>query len=120
MRLQSPMRYLVTLLALIASTNALKFKLPGATEGHTHCVSQYVGSEILVAGFVDIGPGSNQKIDLTITEKQDPANQYFSKVNIKGSVKFTFTTHHHTDMVFCFKNTLDKVHSFIKYNCLLL
>ncbi len=101
---------ILTILCLASLTQALKFELKATLEADAvpFCLSEFIGNEVLVSGHIEVGNGYNQKVNIEIHDLGNPGNQYFAKKDVKGNVKYTFTTHDSADVFFCFSNYLDK------------
>ncbi|KXS18126.1 endoplasmic reticulum vesicle protein 25, partial [Gonapodya prolifera JEL478] len=100
---------LTVVLLLATSVHAVKFELEGyhaAGAQNRRCLSQFVGRNVLVAGKVWVGPGVDQKVDIEIRDNSPHSNQYFKKLDANNDLKFSFTTHSHADVEFCFTNVL--------------
>ncbi|KAJ3343935.1 vesicle coat component [Gonapodya sp. JEL0774] len=97
------------LILFISSIHAVKFELEGyhaAGVPNRRCLSQFVGRNVLVAGKIWVGPGTDQRIDIEIRDNSPHSNQYFKKGDANNDLKFSFTTHSHADVEFCFSNVL--------------
>ena len=99
----------ILLLCLASLARSLKFELAATleTDNVPFCLSEFIGNEVLISGHVEVGNGYNQKVNLEIHDLGNPGNKYFVKKDVKGNVKFTFTTHDSADVFFCFTNALD-------------
>jgi len=97
---------LKVLLLAISVASAVKFDLESTLEGTTSCISQYIPKDILCSAILDIAVGANQKVSIIVRDKSPSSNQFYSKPDLSGQVKFSFTTHEWADVDFCFTNTL--------------
>ncbi|KAH6575886.1 hypothetical protein BASA50_010596 [Batrachochytrium salamandrivorans] len=99
---------LAMLLAMLSSSvHALRFDLHAtAGQGTQKCVEQYVHKDTLVTGAVDIPARENQRIDAEIIDDTASHNKHWSKPNVVGEHKFSFTVHQDAYLRFCFTGTL--------------
>ncbi|KAI9011737.1 endoplasmic reticulum vesicle protein 25 [Hyaloraphidium curvatum] len=97
------------LVAFFGGVHGLKFDLeatyPGSLD-HRKCVSQFIAKDTLVSGSVEVGEGQHQRVDVEILDETENPNVYFKKNDINNEVKFSFTTHSHADVMFCFMNSI--------------
>ncbi|OAJ39809.1 hypothetical protein BDEG_23624 [Batrachochytrium dendrobatidis JEL423] len=95
-------------LAFIAvSVSALRFDLLATSgQGTRKCIDQYVHKNTLVSGIVDVPARDSQRVDAEIIDDTVNQSKHWSRPNIVGEHKFSFTVHEDAYLRFCFTSTL--------------
>jgi len=61
----------------------------------------------LVIVTANVGPGTNQRVDIEIIDSSPQKNVYLNKKDIKGETRLAVTSHADGEVGVCFKNYLD-------------
>ncbi|KAF7316519.1 Endoplasmic reticulum vesicle protein 25 [Mycena indigotica] len=100
--------FLILSLALLPSTNAIKFSLPPSRFPASKCIWNPAHNNALVIVTANVGPGANQRVDVEIIDSSPQKNVYLSKRNINAETRLAVTAHAEGEVGVCFKNFLDK------------
>ncbi len=93
------------------SVFSLKFELHGLPKEHSSnanqlCLSQFIGKDYLVNGNATLSTIQSQMtVKITVTDEQE--NIYFTKNNVKSDCQFSFKSHSHATIKFCFTAELE-------------
>jgi hypothetical protein len=101
---------LLTLLAvffLAHPTSAIKFTLQAHRYPPTKCIWNAAHLNALVIVTANVGPGTNQRVDIEIIDSSPQKNVYLHKKNIDGETRLAITAHSEGEVGVCFKNHLD-------------
>lgn len=104
------MRYplLIALVLLLKVAEAINFDLPSQSPSESlknpFCLSVFIGTDVLVSGFVKTGPAVGTRLDVSISDSK--GNIAFAKNGISDEVRFTFRTNapEPRDYQICFFN----------------
>ncbi|KAJ7211162.1 emp24/gp25L/p24 family/GOLD-domain-containing protein [Mycena pura] len=95
-------------LLLIPSVHAIKFALPAYRFPPNKCIWNKAHNNALVIVTANVGPGSNQRVDIEIVDSSPQKNVYLSKRNINAETRLAVTSHADGEVGVCFRNHLDK------------
>ncbi|KAG1903172.1 emp24/gp25L/p24 family/GOLD-domain-containing protein, partial [Suillus fuscotomentosus] len=86
--------------------HAIKFALPAARLPIPKCIWNAAHIHALVIVTANVGPGTNQRVDIEILDSTPHRNVYLSKRDIKGETRLAVTAHGEGEVGVCFKNYL--------------
>ncbi|OAX42410.1 hypothetical protein K503DRAFT_683271 [Rhizopogon vinicolor AM-OR11-026] len=87
-------------------THAIKFTLPAARVPFPKCIWNAAHTNALIIVTANVGPGSQQQVDVEIIDSTPHRNVYLSKRDIKGETRLAVTAHGEGEVGVCFKNYL--------------
>ena len=102
-----PLPLFLLLLSTLRLVSAIKFNLPAYQYPPTKCIWNTAHTNSLVIVTANVGPGENQRVDVSILDSSDNRNVYLSKRGIKGETRLAITTHADGEVGVCFKNHID-------------
>ena len=103
-------RALIPLLLLLSAlhfVSAIKFNLPAYQYPPSKCIWNAAHTNSLVIVTANVGPGENQRVDVSILDSSEKRNVYLSKRGIKGETRLAITTHADGEVGVCFKNHIE-------------
>ena len=103
----TPLPLLLLFLSTVHLAAAIKFTLPAYQYPPTKCIWNTVHTDTLVIVTANVGPGENQRVDVSIVDSSDNKNIYLSKKGIKGETRLAITTHADGEVGVCFKNYIE-------------
>jgi len=95
------------LLSTLRLVSAIKFNLPAYQYPPTKCVWNTAHTNSLVIVTANVGPGENQRVDVSILDSSESRNVYLSKRGINGETRLAITTHADGEVGVCFKNHIE-------------
>ena len=98
---------LILLLSTLRLVSAIKFNLPAYQYPPTKCIWNAAHTNSLVIVTANVGPGENQRVDVSILDSSDNRNIYLSKKGINGETRLAITTHADGEVGVCFKNYIE-------------
>ncbi|KAF9010100.1 emp24/gp25L/p24 family/GOLD-domain-containing protein [Cyathus striatus] len=98
---------LLSFLFLALPTYAIKFSLPAYRYPPAKCVWNAAHPNALVIVTANVGPGSNQRVDVEIVDSSSKRNVYLSKKGIKGESRLAVTTHSEGEVGVCLRNWVE-------------
>jgi hypothetical protein len=98
---------LLILLSTLRIVSAIKFNLPAYQYPPTKCIWNAAHTNSLVIVTANVGPGENQRVDVSILDSSENRNIYLSKKGIKGETRLAITTHADGEVGVCFKNYIE-------------
>jgi len=104
-----PTAVLLTLLAFLSlahPASAIKFSLPAQHYPSSKCIWNAAHVNALVIVTANVGPGTNQQVDVEIIDSSPQKNVYLNKRDIKGETRLAVTSHADGEVGVCFKNYL--------------
>ena len=102
-----PLPLLLLLLSTLHLVSAIKFTLPAYQYPPAKCIWNAAHTNSLVIVTANVGPGENQRVDVSILDSSDNHNVYLSKKGIKGETRLAITTHADGEVGVCFKNYIE-------------
>jgi len=102
-----PLPLLFILLSTIRLVSAIKFSLPAYQYPPTKCIWNTAHTNSLVIVTANVGPGENQRVDVSILDSSENRNVYLSKRGINGETRLAITTHAEGEVGVCFKNHIE-------------
>lgn len=90
------------LFLLIQAIAGLRFELTSPRDQQTRCFEQFIPKDTLVKGQVDCPNRDGLQVDFLITDSTQLMNKHYSKNNLYGNQKFSFTTHVDANVKYCF------------------
>jgi len=102
-----PLPLLLLFLSTVHLVAAIKFNLPAFQYPPTKCIWNTVHTDTLVIVTANVGPGDNQRVDVSILDSSENKNVYLSKRGIKGESRLAITTHADGEVGVCFKNYIE-------------
>ena len=102
-----PLPLLLLLLSTLHLVSAIKFNLPAYQYPPTKCIWNTAHTNSLVIVTANVGPGENQRVDVSILDSSEKRNVYLSKKGIKGETRLAITTHADGEVGVCFKNYIE-------------
>jgi hypothetical protein len=96
------------LLSLPNPSASIKFALPAQKYPLTKCIWNTAHENELIIVTANVGPGSNQRVDIDIVDSSENKNVYLSKKDIKSETRLAVTAHAEGEVGVCFRNHLDK------------
>ena len=102
-----PFNLLLFFLSAVHLVSAIKFNLPAYQYPPTKCIWNAVHTNTLVIVTANVGPGENQRVDVSILDSSENRNVYLSKKGIKGETRLAITTHADGEVGVCFKNHIE-------------
>ena len=88
---------LLSTLRLVSATTSQLTSIPP-----TKCIWNAAHTNSLVIVTANVGPGENQRVDVSILDLSDNRNIYLSKKGIKGETRLAITTHADGEVGVCF------------------
>ncbi|KAF8814656.1 hypothetical protein BYT27DRAFT_7129517 [Phlegmacium glaucopus] len=110
-----PLPLLLLFLSTVHLVAAIKFSLPAFQYPPTKCIWNAVHTNTLVIVTANVGPGNNQRVDVSILDSSDNKNVYLNKKDIKGESRLAITTHADGEVGVCFKNYIEGDVSFSEH-----
>ena len=98
---------LFILLSILRLVSAIKFSLPAYQYPPTKCIWNTAHTNSLVIVTANVGPGENQRVDVSILDSSENRNVYLSKRGINGETRLAITTHADGEVGVCFKNHIE-------------
>lgn len=102
-----PLPLLLLLLSTFRLVSAIKFNLPAYQYPPTKCIWNAAHTNNLVIVTANVGPGENQRVDVSILDSSESRNVYLSKRGIIGETRLAITTHADGEVGVCFKNHIE-------------
>ena len=102
-----PLPLLLLLLSSLHLVAAIKFNLPAYQYPPAKCIWNAAHTNSLVIVTANVGPGENQRVDISILDSSENRNVYLSKKGIKGETRLAITTHADGEVGVCFKNYVE-------------
>jgi hypothetical protein len=102
-----PLPLLLLLLSTLHLVSAIKFNLPAYQYPPAKCIWNAAHTNSLVIVTANVGPGENQRVDVSILDSSENRNVYLSKKGIKGESRLAITTHADGEVGVCFKNHIE-------------
>ncbi|TFY69568.1 hypothetical protein EVG20_g3108 [Dentipellis fragilis] len=97
----------VLLLAFLASpAHAIKFSLQSYRYPPAKCIWNTAHPNALVIVTANVGPGTDQRVDVEIIDSSPAKNVYLHKKNINGETRLAVTAHSEGEVGVCFRNYL--------------
>ena len=90
---------LLSTLHLVSATTSQLTSIPP-----TKCIWNAAHTNSLVIVTANIGPGENQRVDVSILDSSDNRNIYLSNKGIKGETRLAITTHADGEVGVCFRH----------------
>lgn len=94
-------------LVLPQPTLGIKFSLPALRYPSAKCIWNTAHANTLVIVTANVGPNTNQRMDIEIVDSSSSKNVYLSKRGIKGETRLAITTHEEGEVGVCLKNYVD-------------
>ena len=98
---------LLLLLSTFHLVSAIKFNLPAYQYPPAKCIWNAAHTNSLVIVTANVGPGENQRVDVSILDSSENHNIYLSKKGINGETRLAITTHADGEVGVCFKNHIE-------------
>jgi len=102
-----PLPLLILLLSTLHLVSAIKFNLPAYQYPPSKCIWNAAHTNSLVIVTANVGPGENQRVDVSILDSSENRNVYLSKRGINGETRLAITTHADGEVGVCFKNHIE-------------
>lgn len=102
-----PLPLLLLLLSTLHLVAAIKFNLQAYQYPPVKCIWNTAHINNLVIVTANVGPGENQRVDISIIDSSENHNVYLSKKGIKGETRLAITTHTEGEVGVCFRNYIE-------------